>query len=447
MKQQTWRVFLVGTGSLLLLILAAGAAALHQSARAFNEVYELQESYEHTGQVLTTVQERLLEASLLVRDFLLDTSPQHSRHYADSFAALQSESDHDVSQLGSRAALDQRNKFAQLKNAIDAYLDHLEPVFSWTPEERRERAIYFLREQQRPRRESIMAIAREISDLSMQSHLRQYEDIRLSQANFRMQMEGAVVIAFFLGLLITGVTALRVSVREKRAEQERLAAEKAGVELRSLSARLMQVHEEERHTISRELHDEVGQVLTGLRIELGRLEKLREGPAETFQRHLNDVKGLADQTLRTVRNLAMGLRPSVLDLGLDAAIQWQVRQFTRTTGTQAQVRMKTPLPELPQAHLICMYRIVQEALTNCARYAGAKHVEIAVQADDDGLQLEVADDGVGLPADWQSKRGFGLMGIEERARELAGSVHIKSKPNGGVRILVRLPLEEKVSNA
>lgn len=445
MKRQTWLVFLLGMGSLLLLILAAGVAALRQSERAFNEVYELQESYKHTGQVLTAVQERLLEASFLVRDFLLDSGSQ-SQEFAKHFAVLHSDSDHDVSQLGSRAAPDQRNKFAQLKNAIDSYLDYLEPVFSWTPAERRERAPFFMQEQQRPRRESIMAIAREISDLSMQSHLRQYEDIRLSQARSRIQMQGAVVIAFLIGVAIVCVTAFRLSVLEKRAEHGRLATEKAHAELRSLSARIMQVQEEERHAISRELHDEVGQVLTGMRIELGRLEKLREEPAQAFHTHLNEIKGLADQALRTVRNIAIGLRPSVLDLGLEAALQWQVRQFTRTTGTQAQVRMATPLPELPQGHLICLYRIVQEALTNCARYANAKHVEVAVRADEGVLRLEVADDGAGLPADWQGRRGFGLLGIEERARELAGSAKIMSKRNGGVRILVKLPLPENGIN-
>jgi signal transduction histidine kinase len=446
MKKQTWPVFLLGMGSLLLLILAAGVAALRQSASAFNEVYDLQKSYEHTGRVLNTVQERLLEASFLVRDFLLDSTPQQSQEYMKRFAVLQSESDHDVSQLGSRAAPDQRNKFAQLKAAIDEYLDNLEPVFSWSPAERRERAGYFLSQQQRPRRESIMAIAHEISDLNMQSHLRQYEDIRLSQARSRNQTRGAVIVAFLVGMVIACATAFRISVLEKRAERDRLAAQKAQSELRSLSARLMQVQEEERHTISRELHDEVGQVLTGLRIELARLGKVREEPAETFNTHLNEVKGLADQALRTVRNLAVGLRPSVLDLGLEPALQWQMRQFTKTTGTQGEVQIVTPLPELPQRHLICMYRIVQEALTNCARYANAKRVMVTVRAEDEILKLEVSDDGVGLPPGWEHKKGFGLMGIEERVRELAGSVNIRSNKSGGAHIFVKLPLPENETN-
>ena len=442
MKKQTWPVFLFGMGSLLFLILAAGVAALRQSAKVFNEVYDLQESYEHTGQVLTVVQERLLEASFLVRDFLLDNGPRPAQKYAKRFAALHAESDHDVSQLGSRAAPDQRYKFMQLKDAIDSYLDYLEPIFTWSLVERRTRAPSFLGEQQRPRRESIMAIAREISDLSMQSHLRQYADIRLSQSRFRVQIQGVVLVAVLIGMGIAGGAAFRISVLEKRAEQDRVAAERAHTELRSLSARLMQAQEDERHAISRELHDEVGQVLTGLRIELGMLENVREAPAESFHAHLNEVKGLTDQTLRTVRNLAMGLRPSVLDLGLEAALQWQVRQFTRTTGTPAQAHIDAPLPDLPQSHLICMYRIAQEALTNCARYANAKHVEITVEADHGFLKLAVSDDGVGLPADWQSRKGFGLMGIEERARELTGSIDIRSQPNGGTHLLVRLPLPE-----
>ena len=446
MKRQTWPVFLVGLGSLLLLILLPGIAALRQSGQVFNEVHELQVSYEHTQDVLTTIEERLLQASFLVRDFLLDNAESPSTDYERRYAVLQKENDNDVSQLGEHTAPDQRNKFAQLKDQIDAYLDSLEPVFKWTPEERRERAAYFLREQQRPRRRSIMAIAHEISDLSAQSHRRQYEDIRLSQSRFRTQMQIAVALAFLVGIVIAGATIFRISILETRSEQQRLATEKAQSELRSLSARLMSAQEEERHAIARELHDEVGQVLTGMRIELGRLEKVREEPPEIFRAHLDEVKGLADQTVKTVRNMAMGLRPSVLDLGLESALQWQVRQFSRTTGTQAKLQIDGPLPELPQPHLICLYRILQEALTNCARYAKARRVEISVRAEEGVLNLEVMDDGVGLPPDWQSNRGFGLMGIEERVRELEGSVHIHSKPNAGSRVVVELPLPENVLN-
>jgi signal transduction histidine kinase len=442
MKRKTWPVFLIGLGSLLLLILLPGIAALRQADQVFNEVHELQISYEHTQSVLTAIEDRLLQASFLVRDFLLDSAVQQSVDYERRFAAIHAENDADVSQLGGRAPPDQRNKFAQLKSQIDAYLDSLEPVFAWTPAERRERASYFLREQQRPRRESIVAIAHEISDLNVESHLRQYEDIRLSQSRYRFEMQTAVALAFLLGTVVAAATTFRMSVLEKRAEQQRLATEKVQAELRSLSARLMQAQEEERLAISRELHDEVGQVLTGLRIELGRLEKVREAPIEVFRRHLDEVKGLVDQTVRTVRNLAMGLRPSVLDLGLEPALRWQVRQFTRSTGTEARLHIGGTLPELPQTHVTCIYRVVQEALTNCARYAQAKHVDIAVKVEDSSIQLEVSDDGVGLPDGWKTKRGFGLVGMEERVRELGGVVYIGSKRNSGARIRVGLPLPE-----
>jgi signal transduction histidine kinase len=210
--------------------------------------------------------------------------------------------------------------------------------------------------------------------------------------------------------------------------------------MRSLSARLMDVQEEERRTISRELHDEVGQVLTALRLELGTLDRLRHEPGPRFEQHLGQCKTLAEQTLRTVRDLAVGLRPSVLDLGLVPALQWQARHFSRTTETEAAVRVHGELPRLPDAYLTCVYRIVQEALTNAARHARAKQVDIAVGATERDLTVTIADDGVGLRKNWAPTRGLGLIGIEERARELGGQVAIESEHGNGVRIHVRLPL-------
>jgi signal transduction histidine kinase len=133
-------------------------------------------------------------------------------------------------------------------------------------------------------------------------------------------------------------------------------------------------------------------------------------------------------------------RPSVLDLGLEPALQWQARRFSRTTGTEASVMVNGPLPPLPETHLTCVYRIVQEALTNSAKHSGATKVEISVTASSGELELIVSDDGVGLQENWTATRGLGLVGIEERARELDGTVTIQSEQGQGVGIHVTLPL-------
>jgi signal transduction histidine kinase len=294
----------------------------------------------------------------------------------------------------------------------------------------------------------ILGIADRIGDLSRENYRLRIEDLRVSQLRYRRQLEFAIALSFLLGVVVAIGTAARISQLEARAERGRLDAEKAEQQMRGLTARLMRAQEEERKTISRELHDEVGQTLTALRLDLGSLDKLRNAQPEEFRLRLEEAKQVTEQTLRAVRDLAIGLRPSVLDLGLEAALQWQARQFSRHTGTEATVEVPNELPPLSDTHLTCMYRIVQEALTNSARHARASSVRIHVagQADASGrrnyLELVVTDDGVGLSPDWRSRRGMGLLSIEERAREAGGAVDIQSAPGKGVSIRVRLPVSQ-----
>jgi len=317
----------------------------------------------------------------------------------------------------------------------------MRPVLSWTPQQRKDRATYFLREQQRPRRQSILAIAQEISRLNADTYRRQYDEINLSQTRYARQMRVVVAVAFCIGLVIAGASILRISMLERHERGLREATERAEAEMRTLSAKLMRAQEEERHAISRELHDEVGQMLTALRIQLGGLERLRNLSGDEFRTHLDDVKSLAEQTMKTVRDLAVGLRPSVLDLGLAPALQWHARHFSRRTGMTVQVEVHEAVPPVPNAHLICIYRIVQESLTNAARHSGGNAVRISVGMENGDLNLRISDNGSGLPRDWRSRRGLGLIGMEERVRELGGTATVGSVDRRGLIIEVRLPLK------
>jgi signal transduction histidine kinase len=239
-----------------------------------------------------------------------------------------------------------------------------------------------------------------------------------------------------VGLLVAGGTIYRISLLERQSDIQRRMTERVEHELRSLSSQLMRAQEEERRTISRELHDEVGQMLTALRMGLGTLDQVRSLPEEFYER-LAEAKSLTEQTLRTVRDIAVGLRPSVLDLGLQPALQWQARQFSRVTGTIASVQISGQLPCLPDSYLTCIYRIVQDAR--------ARNISVGVTARGSELELRIDDDGIGLREDWTLYRGLGLVGIEERAREMGGSVVIHSEPGKGVGIRVLLPMPEGVN--
>ena len=440
MTNRTWPVFLVGLGSLLLLIFLPGIAALRQSAQIYDDIRTIQQTQEHVQSSLFEVERRVLQMSLTVRDFLLDTSPQTASMYRERFERLRTATETHLQSLAAKAPQDQTGMFDRLRQQFRNYTSTMAPVFAWSPDDRVTRGTYFLREQQRPRREAILGITEEIGRLNGENFRSRFDEINASQRRFRNQLQTAVTVAILLGAAVALATTFRIFVLESHSKRQRAAMETAEKELRGLSARLMQAQEEERRALSRELHDEVGQLLTALRIELGTVERLRYESGELFHERLAEAKSLAEQTLRTVRDMAVGLRPSVLDLGLEPALQWQARQYSRSTGTEASVRVDGNLPALPEIYLTSVYRIIQEALTNSARHSQAKRVDISVTAAHGELAVNVRDDGVGLRENWAAQRGLGLIGIEERARELGGHVGIQSEGGKGVSIHVTLPL-------
>jgi signal transduction histidine kinase len=232
-----------------------------------------------------------------------------------------------------------------------------------------------------------------------------------------------------LGLGVAIVVVWRLRVLERRSDE-------AEHEMRELSQQLVNAQEEERKNLSRELHDHVAQVLTGLRMELGRIERLSPGSAPV----VSECKNLVDEMFHTVRSLALGLRPSMLDdLGLQAALEWHVRDFMSRYAINVDLKMAGNFDQLPESHRTCVYRVVQEALTNCVRHADAHNIAVDVRASDRELQLSVSDDGVGLdPA--HRGRGLGLIGIDERVKDLQGTVVISPHGTQGTTVAVRLPI-------
>jgi signal transduction histidine kinase len=382
----------------------------------------------------------MLQSSILVREFLLDDSPVTGYRYREGMAATRRALDESLQALGDSSVSTQPGAFDPLRREIDNYWRSVTPVFDWSPVERKARALYFLREQQRPRREGVLAVAEETLRLSRESYRRAFDETRSSQRHYRKQLEFAVIAALLVGLGVALWTAVRITSLERHAERQSVATAQAEQQMRSLSARLMQAQEEERRTIARELHDEVGQSLTSLRFLLGAIERQAASPSAEYREHLGQAKSMAEETLRTVRDIAIGLRPSVLDLGLESALLWQARQFSRNTGTDASVRIPEELPALPDAYLTCIYRVVQEALTNSARHAKATKVDISVSREAGELELVVEDDGIGLPPGGNRGRGMGLIGMEERVREIGGRFAVTARNGSGVQIRARLPL-------
>ena len=213
-------------------------------------------------------------------------------------------------------------------------------------------------------------------------------------------------------------------------------------QLKDLSARLVQAQETERRALSRELHDEVGQSLSAVLVELRNLSAgLKVRSEEQSLSHVETVKGLVENTVRVVRNMALLLRPSMLDdLGLIPALKWQARETSKRTSMDVSVATELDSDDLPDEFKTCIYRVVQEALHNCARHSHATAVRIRVEHKENRLMLVIQDDGQGFDA--QQMKGLGLLGIQERVTRLGGRSSVHSNPGGGTILSVELPFTE-----
>ena len=240
--------------------------------------------------------------------------------------------------------------------------------------------------------------------------------------------------------LVGGLT----DVTDRRAAEEKVRHSQR--QLRALSARLQSLREEERTHLAREIHDELGQLLTGLKIELRGLEnhlsgQLASGLASGLLDRVVSATELADQTLAAVQKIAAELRPGVLDsLGLVSALEHEARRFEQQTGIRCGIRMPDCQPALLPAAQITIFRIFQEALTNVARHSGASEVEAGLAEAEGAWVLQVQDNGRGIdPAALTDAGALGLLGMRERAELLGGNLTVTPARPRGTCVELRLP--------
>jgi PAS domain S-box-containing protein len=214
--------------------------------------------------------------------------------------------------------------------------------------------------------------------------------------------------------------------------------------LRDLSMHLQTIREKERTRIARELHDELGQLLTALNTGVILLNKKIPPEHKQLLERTGSMKELIDMTMQTVKRIYMDLRPGMLDhLGLPTAMEWQCQEFEKMTGVKCSVRVE-PEDMMPDKDLsITIFRILQETLTNVARHSGARHVKVSLREEEDELELVVVDNGRGITeAELHKPKSFGLLGIQERVEFRGGGVKITGRKGKGTTVTVRLPLRQ-----
>jgi signal transduction histidine kinase len=235
-------------------------------------------------------------------------------------------------------------------------------------------------------------------------------------------------------------TALVREIAERKVIEENLR--KAEERLRAFAARVESVREDERSHIAREVHDELGQALTGLKMDLSSLEKrLPRELREEAAGKITSISSVVDTTIQSVRRISSALRPQVLDdVGLIEALKWQARDFQVRTGIRCIVDLPAEEPVLERAQATAAFRVLQEALANVARHAGATRVDIGLRVDGDHFILKIADNGRGAAEGaLRSPKSLGLLGMRERAYLLGGKVDIEGKVGKGTTVTLSIP--------
>jgi len=441
MNRRSSVVLALAFSILIALIAALGIGAVQKASVMNSELQTSQALYLEVEALCRGIATDMYSAGVLVRDYLLDPDPTSLSAHRNELIAKRDAVQSQLDVLFDRISPDEKARVDRLQMEAQAYWDSLDPMFDWTAQEKAQQSWVFLARNVLPHRDAVVNLSRELTLINNKNLQQERERFQLSQQSlngFLFQMTG---IAFALGTLVAGLTVYRVVALERIHARQRKEIEETQDSLRRLSQRLVELQETERRSLSRELHDQVGQTLTALGIQLGNVENLKDGDDHTFRQKLEDLRRLNADAMRTIRDLAMGLRPSMLDdIGLEPALQWQGRQFSRHTGVPCSVQVRGPLDDITDAQRTCIYRVVQEALTNCARHANARTVLVSVAAQDDGIAVTVRDDGIGFSSNATIREGLGLLGMRERVQALEGDVTIFSEPRRGTTISVRIPI-------
>jgi signal transduction histidine kinase len=430
-------LLLAGFGSLLLLMLVAGGYALATLEQVRASGREERNTYLRRDRALDEVRTGIYQSAIVMRDYLLALDEKSGEAQIERFGETRNRTDQALAECATLIDPTESTSLRQLQSELQVYWKLLQFISEIPAESRQIRGSEYLSNQVRQHRAELIQMVDQVDAISARQMAA--SDARMNEtfARLRYRLILIVGLAVGMGLLLAGFTIWRTLRLEQELERRYQEVLHTQQELKELSARLVSAQEEERRSISRELHDEVGQSLSALLMEAG--NAAANVPPAQVRQHVDSIKRLAEASVNIIRNMTLLLRPSMLDdFGLVPALEWQAREVSKRTGIRVQVAAADSAGELPDALKTCIYRVVQEALHNCARHAQAHAVRVVVRQEESKIVLSVEDDGRGF--DSRRVRGLGLVGMEERVRHLGGVFHIRSIPGEGTKVDVELPL-------
>jgi|SRR5579872_1873084 len=430
---------LVGFGSLLAIIALSGFDALRVLSQFRKEDDQIRRQFLFRNRVLNNIRAEVYLSGTYVRDYLLEPDPERASGFGASLESVRQQMETELVSYAGQMDPAESAHYDALRMELAQYWAVLEPVLAWDAQTRQSQGYAFLRDVVFPRRTAMLEIAGRIADINEQQLNAGNERASDLLGKFQTRLVVTLFSALALGLGMAAFSTRKILQLEARTQARYEEVVEARKQLTHLSARLVEAQETERRSLSRELHDEVGQSLSAVLVELrNMLAGFGVRPEEQLRSQADVIKGLVEGSIRSIRNMALLLRPSMLDdLGLIPALKWQAREVSKRTSMEVTVATELDSEDLPDDYKTCIYRIVQEALHNCSRHSNATTIRVRVQQRPGALLLSIQDDGRGF--DVSQSKGLGLLGIEERVAQLGGTCHVHSGPGIGTVVTVELP--------
>jgi signal transduction histidine kinase len=428
-----------GFGGLLAIMALAGIYGIRVLQQIRRNDTQIRRKFLLKNDALNDLRSQLYLSGTYVRDYLREPEPGRAETYRASLEGAHRQMATALESFGRELEPDQTKYYTELSEELSNYWQTLDPIFKWDTSQRQREGNAFLRGEVLPRRAAMIAMAGRIANINEQQLSAGNRRVDYLLLEFQNRLAMVLLATLVLGSGMAAFSTWKILQLEARAHAQYQEVAEARRQLEELSARLVHVQENERRVFSRELHDEVGQALSAVLVELRNLSA--ESAIQTDEQsrgHVETVKSLVENSVHVVRNIALLLRPSMLDdLGLVPALQWQAREVSKQTSMEVSVAAELASDDLPDEYKTCIYRIVQEALHNCSRHAHATRVHIRVQQEPKRLTLSIQDDGQGF--DVRQTKGLGLLGIEERVARLGGKCEIHSAQGSGTIVAIELP--------
>lgn len=412
-----------------------------------NREREISSQAARNGRLLSEIRDQFLLGAIYHRDAILDRRMDLREYYAFQVSETQKKIKEAFAKykpvFNSPEIKDRRDR---LQQEMLEYWNTLSPLGSPKPGfDARDPGLY-LRQYVIPKRDEIIRLSEEIAQLNQVNLAQRQAEV----AQVHMEMERRILWSSGLVVALCVVIAFLIisysGGLEDRIRQQSLQDLRNKRELQDLSVRLAKAQEEERRAIARELHDEIGQALTAIKMDVALAQRsLLNSPRAASL--LEEARGIADRTVNSVRDLSQLLRPTLLDdLGLYQALISHVRAYSRRTGIRAELVQENMTEDVEPESAICIYRIVQEGLNNIAKHAQASTCRVLLRGLPQSVEVMIEDDGKGFNvAPWDSNgtaKGVGLKGIRERVNSLEGNFRLESSPGRGTRLWIELPLRE-----